>query len=67
MGDRRTYLQNTALYWLRDKYRNKNVETEQKWTVKRKMDLDANGNNNTQEFCDNQYKHFVAPYGGMIL
>ncbi|XP_029666741.1 PDF receptor isoform X1 [Formica exsecta] len=27
------------------------------------MDLDVNGNNNIQEFCDNQYKHFVAPYG----
>ncbi|EFN63384.1 hypothetical protein EAG_08692 [Camponotus floridanus] len=26
------------------------------------MDLDAHGNN-TQEFCDIQYKHFVAPYG----
>lgn len=29
------------------------------------MDLNASSNN-TQEFCDVQYKYFVAPYGGKI-
>lgn len=27
--------------------------------------LNANGND-TQEFCNIQYEHFVAPYGGMM-
>lgn len=35
-------------------------------SVRKKMDsLNANGNN-TREFCNIQYKHFVA-YGGMLL
>lgn len=28
--------------------------------------LNVNGNN-TREFCNIQYKHFVAPYGGTIF